>query len=70
MHLHGFNMYILHEGLGEWDGTITNQHNPLRRDTMQVRGGGYIVMQFDAADNPGEFSTYSFPLSFIFLGGC
>lgn len=53
MHLHGFNMYILHEGKGDWDGTIINPHNPLRRDTMQIRGGGHLVMQFDAADNPG-----------------
>lgn len=53
MHLHGFNMYILHEGPGEWDGTIINEHNPLRRDTMMVRGEGHLVMQFDASENPG-----------------
>lgn len=53
MHLHGFNMYILHEGLGPWDGTIVNQNNPQRRDVIQVRGNGHVVIQFDAASNPG-----------------
>lgn len=54
MHLHGFNMYILHEGLGPWDGTIIHPENPQRRDVFQVRGKGHLVMQFDAADNPGK----------------
>ncbi|KAK7433267.1 hypothetical protein QQZ08_000203 [Neonectria magnoliae] len=53
MHLHGFNMYLLHEGAGEWDGTIINRNNPNRRDVIQVRGNGHVVMQFDAAGNPG-----------------
>ncbi|KAF7557463.1 hypothetical protein G7Z17_g672 [Cylindrodendrum hubeiense] len=53
MHLHGFNMYILSEGEGEWDGTIINQNNPQRRDVIQVRSNGHVVVQFDAAGNPG-----------------
>ncbi|KAK2048322.1 multicopper oxidase [Colletotrichum somersetense] len=54
MHLHGFNMYILHEGEGlTWDGTITNPDNPQRRDVQQVRAGGHMVMQFDSNENPG-----------------
>ncbi|RFU79790.1 hypothetical protein TARUN_2384 [Trichoderma arundinaceum] len=54
MHLHGFNMYILHEGPGEWDGqTIVRPSNPQRRDVFLIRGNGHVVMQFDAADNPG-----------------
>ena len=54
MHLHGHNPYILHEGPGEWDGTIVRPENPLRRDVQQVRGGGgHLVLQFDA--NPGKF---------------
>lgn len=57
MHLHGFNMYILHEGLGPWDGTIVNQNNPQRRDVIQVRGNGHVVIQFDAASNPGALFT-------------
>lgn len=54
MHLHGFNMYILHEGPGEWDGkTIVRPSNPQRRDVFLIRAGGHAVMQFDAAENPG-----------------
>lgn len=53
MHLHGHNMQILHEGLGNWDGSsITNPSNPQRRDVQLVRAGGHFVMQFDT-DNPG-----------------
>ncbi|RDA95393.1 hypothetical protein CP533_3462 [Ophiocordyceps camponoti-saundersi (nom. inval.)] len=54
MHLHGFNMYILHEGEGNWDGTtIIHPENPQRRDVMMLRKNGHIVIQFDAASNPG-----------------
>ncbi|EQL01739.1 ascorbase and Cu-oxidase [Ophiocordyceps sinensis CO18] len=53
MHLHGFNMYVLHEGEGEWDGTIINPQNPQRRDVVQLRPNGHLVMQFDAGANPG-----------------
>jgi FtsP/CotA-like multicopper oxidase with cupredoxin domain len=54
MHLHGFNMYVLYEGPGlEWDGTIINPENPQRRDVQLVRAHGHVVLQFDAADNPG-----------------
>lgn len=53
MHLHGHNMYILHEGDGYWDGhSITNLQNPQRRDVQMLRPGGHIVAQYDA-DNPG-----------------
>ncbi|RDA94972.1 hypothetical protein CP533_0107 [Ophiocordyceps camponoti-saundersi (nom. inval.)] len=53
MHLHGFNMYILSSGAGPWDGTIVRANNPQRRDVQLLTGGGHMVMQFDAADNPG-----------------
>ncbi|CAG9941535.1 unnamed protein product [Clonostachys rosea f. rosea IK726] len=53
IHMHGFNMYILHEGPGTWDGTIINPHNPIRRDVYQLRPNGHLVIQFDAAANPG-----------------
>ena len=46
-------MYILSEGLGEWDGTtVTNAANPQRRDVQMLQPGGYLVVQIDA-DNPG-----------------
>ncbi|KAJ4125611.1 hypothetical protein NW765_001385 [Fusarium oxysporum] len=53
MHLHGFNMYVLHEGPGTWDGTIISRNNPERRDVVMIRGNGHLVVQFDAAKNPG-----------------
>lgn len=40
-------MYVLAEGAGSWNGTITNPKNPQRRDVQQVRANGYIVVQFD-----------------------
>lgn len=59
MHLHGHNMYILAEGVGEWDGSVVRPNNPMRRDTQQLRPAdpatkrpGYMVVQIDA-DNPG-----------------
>lgn len=57
MHLHGFSFWVLAEGMGLWDGTITNPKNPQRRDGQQMGFGtidepSYIVIQFDA-DNPG-----------------
>ncbi|KAL2401490.1 oxidoreductase ptaK [Exophiala dermatitidis] len=58
MHMHGHNMYLLAEGMGEWDGTIVRPENPMRRDTQLLRPAdasgnpGYMVLQIDA-DNPG-----------------
>lgn len=53
MHLHGHNMFILHQGPGDWDGTtITNPNNPQRRDVQMLPVGGHIVWQINA-DNPG-----------------
>ena len=63
MHLHGFNMYILHEGSGpDWDGTIIHPENPQRRDVIQLRPNGHLVMQFDASQNPGTRAPYRFAL--------
>jgi hypothetical protein len=55
MHIHGFNMYILYEGAGldSWDGKPVRPSNPQRRDVYQVQEHGTLVMQFDAAANPG-----------------
>jgi Multicopper oxidase len=53
MHIHGHDMYILHEGDGYWDGvSITNPQNPQRRDVQMLRPSGHIVIQYDA-NNPG-----------------
>ncbi|KAJ4298794.1 hypothetical protein N0V88_003827 [Collariella sp. IMI 366227] len=56
MHLHGHNFYILHEGPGEWDGTIIRPENPHRRDVHLVRGNGHLVIQFDGA--PGIWAFH------------
>ncbi|PHH74823.1 hypothetical protein CDD82_4751 [Ophiocordyceps australis] len=53
IHLHGFNMYVLHDGLGGWDGTVVRPSNPQRRDVVQIRPQGHLVLQFDAGGNPG-----------------
>lgn len=55
---HGHNYYVLAQGEGIWDGTVTNPSNPQRRDTQLVPPAAgpstpsYIVLQFEA-DNPG-----------------
>ena len=46
-------MFVLDEGVGEWDGeTVVNEGNPQRRDVQVLKAQGYIVVQIDA-DNPG-----------------
>ena len=57
MHLHGHNFWVLAEGNGIWNGTVTNALNPQRRDVQIIRSGstddpGYLVLEF-ATDNPG-----------------
>ncbi|EED21065.1 multicopper oxidase, putative [Talaromyces stipitatus ATCC 10500] len=53
MHIHGHNVKILAEGVGEWDGTIVNPSNPNRRDTQMIRSLGYMVFEIDDVDNAG-----------------
>lgn len=53
MHLHGFNMQILHVGTGDWNGTIVRSVNPQRRDVIMVPGNGHLVIQFEAGQNAG-----------------
>ena len=62
MHLHGHNFWVVAQGTGRWNGTITRAHNPQRRDTQLIDAGNpaklepggesYIVLDF-IADNPG-----------------
>ncbi len=59
MHLHGHNFWVVAEGTGEWNGTVTRPWNPQRRDTHILQGGlptkdgvKYAVIDF-LADNPG-----------------
>ncbi|KFY98451.1 hypothetical protein V500_01661, partial [Pseudogymnoascus sp. VKM F-4518 (FW-2643)] len=59
MHLHGHNFWVVAEGVGEWDGVVTNPKNPQRRDTHLIDWGypspgkpSYVVIDF-LANNPG-----------------
>jgi FtsP/CotA-like multicopper oxidase with cupredoxin domain len=54
MHLHGHNFFVEKVGnSGEvWDGSVTRQSNPQRRDTQILPAGGFLVLQI-TADNPG-----------------
>jgi len=51
-HVHGRDMQILSEGEGVWDGSITRQDNPVRRDVHLIRAYGHLAMQFPG-DNAG-----------------
>lgn len=56
MHLHGHNFWVVAEGIGDWDGTVTKS-NPQRRDVHILRPGSggqpaYMVIEFNT-DNPG-----------------
>uniref|UniRef100_A0ACD5XF83 Uncharacterized protein n=1 Tax=Avena sativa TaxID=4498 RepID=A0ACD5XF83_AVESA len=56
IHLHGFNFFVLAEGLGRFDPIMAegayNLVNPLVRNTVVVPGGGWAVIRF-TANNPG-----------------
>lgn len=67
MHLHGHDFQVLAQGVGEWDGTITNPGNPARRDVQMMYfganasdptvGPNYMVIQYEA-DNPGVWPLH------------
>ncbi|KAF1930904.1 multicopper oxidase [Didymella exigua CBS 183.55] len=56
IHLHGHDFYVIGEGAGQWDGSVSslNLNNPLRRDTTTMPVSGYLVIAFPA-DNPGTW---------------
>ena len=54
-HLHGHNFQVIarsDENAGVYANNITTPAKPMRRDTIYVRGSGYMVLRF-VADNPG-----------------
>ena len=66
MHLHGHDFHVLAEGYGDWDGTVTNPENTLRRDVHQMQNArnvsgvvepSYMVLQF-VQDNPGAWPLH------------
>ncbi|CAO1944413.1 unnamed protein product [Urochloa humidicola] len=54
IHLHGFNFFVLAQGLGRFDPNRVkyNLVNPQVRNTIAVAAGGYAVIRF-TANNPG-----------------
>lgn len=72
MHLHGHHFWVLAEGVGEWDGTITNPSNPQRRDTQLMVPGtqdvpSYLVLEWNA-DNPGVWSLHCHSIVHVSAG--
>jgi FtsP/CotA-like multicopper oxidase with cupredoxin domain len=66
MHLHGHDFHVLAEGYGEWDGTVRNADNTLRRDVHTLQNAqnitgtvepSYLVLQF-VQDNPGVWPLH------------
>jgi FtsP/CotA-like multicopper oxidase with cupredoxin domain len=61
--MHGHNFFVLSEGPGTWDGTVTNPSNPQRRDVQMLPSGHHLAIQI-TADNPGAWPLRksNFPL--------
>ncbi|KAK3398805.1 Cupredoxin [Sordaria brevicollis] len=63
IHFHGHDFWVVAEGVGKWDGVVTNTVNPMRRDTHILQlgkpdvGPGYMVMDF-VTDNPGVWPLH------------
>ncbi|KAF8717020.1 hypothetical protein HU200_026129 [Digitaria exilis] len=56
VHLHGFNFFLLGQGLGRFDPRMSstfNLVNPQVRNTVAVPAGGWAVIRF-TANNPGN----------------
>lgn len=72
MHLHGHSVWVLAEGMGKWDGKITNPRNPMRRDTFNINAGtpelpAYTVVEWEA-DNPGVWPFHCHVTAHTSLG--
>jgi hypothetical protein len=53
VHLHGHDFFVLAQGTGTYDSTVTlNLNNPPRRDVAMLPPSGYLVLAFQT-DNPG-----------------
>lgn len=56
IHLHGFDFYLLAQGLGRFNPSMKSKYNlvdPQVRNTVAVPAGGWAVIRF-MANNPGE----------------
>ncbi|KAM5345150.1 hypothetical protein ACJ41O_011012 [Fusarium nematophilum] len=55
IHLHGHDFFVLAQGSGTYDSSVTlNTQNPPRRDTALLPASGYLVMAWET-DNPGAW---------------
>ncbi|GLJ51017.1 hypothetical protein SUGI_1086360 [Cryptomeria japonica] len=56
LHLHGFNFFIVGQGMGNYNASTDpsdfNLVDPLERNTVGVPSGGWVALRF-LADNPG-----------------
>jgi FtsP/CotA-like multicopper oxidase with cupredoxin domain len=57
IHYHGHNMYLLSQGDGPWDGTVTTGTNPPRRDVYILPASGHLVFSYNAT-NPGAWPMH------------
>lgn len=53
IHLHGHDFYVLAQGSGLWNGSLTTS-NPPRRDTAMLPKNGHLLLAF-RTDNPGAW---------------
>lgn len=67
-HLHGYNFFVVGQGLGnfdpEKDPLSFNLVDPVERNTLSVPNAGWIAIRFKA-DNPGHFFFYFLLLPYI-----
>uniref|UniRef100_A0A6P4BCY2 Laccase n=1 Tax=Ziziphus jujuba TaxID=326968 RepID=A0A6P4BCY2_ZIZJJ len=63
LHLHGFNVFVVGQGFGNYDPKNDpknfNLKDPIERNTVGVPTGGWIAVRF-LADNPGESTTMNY----------
>ena len=57
-HLHGYNFYVVGQGIGNYDPNTDpvnfNLVDPVERNTFGVPAGGWVAIRFQA-DNPGTY---------------
>lgn len=62
-HLHGYNFFVVGQGLGNFDPEEDplrfNLVDPVERNTLSVPNGGWMAIRF-RADNPGSYKTTFF----------
>lgn len=70
IHLHGFNFFLLAQGLGRFDPRVKSTYNlvnPQVRNTVAVPAGGWAVIRF-TANNPGMWFIHCHLDAHVSLG--